>query len=447
MQLGGGAIHRPGPSVAEPSPIGRQAAIVLADQGERRTPEHDQVLAAVSTLLTLALDNYDPAMALCELLGPVDKGPRGENRPGVRRSLPELIGDSAPMQSVKRLLLRASECDANVVLTGETGTGKGLCAAQVHRKSSRHGKPFVTVDGTLLHDELALSQLFGHVKGAFTGALEAHHGLVHEADGGTLFIDEIGDASQRVQSALLRLVEERRFQRLGDTCLTPVDCRIICATRRNLREMGRTGEFREDLLWRIRCVEIFLPPLRERGNDVLLLTDSFLDELAERNGTRYILDETARLELCAHRWPGNVRELRQRLERAALFAANGVLTGALLGLPAREVSTTVRGETCSLDDLERQSILQALQRSGGNQRQAARMLGIAESSLRSKLHKHAIGLDPPGEHEPDEGPSPREAPDPLTLRCRACKRGPTSQRQGRAARPRRATSRPGAPRR
>lgn len=312
--------------------------------------------------------------------------------PHVSSWLSKLVGNSPPMWQVETLLTRVARCDCSVLLTGETGTGKDLCAELIHRNSARRDKPFVVVDGTLLHDELALSQLFGHVRGAFTGALEARRGMVSGADRGTLFIDEIGETSPHVQAALLRLIDEKRFQRLGESNWTTVDCRALCATRCDLPAMARAGEFREDLLWRIRCVEVRLPALRERGDDVLLLARFFLDKLAWPNGKRFTLDEGARAELRAHSWPGNVRELKQRLERALVLAEGEVITASILGLPATGIHTPQPHRAPSLEELERLSLVQALQRSRGNQRQAARTLAIAESSLRSKLRKYAIRL-------------------------------------------------------
>lgn len=307
--------------------------------------------------------------------------------------LPRFIGSSPVIRQVETILRKAARCESTVLLCGETGTGKGLAAEVIHCNSARRGRAFVVVDGTVLRDELATSQLFGHLKGTFTGASEARRGIVGASDGGTLFVDEIGEASPYVQAALLRLLDEKRFQRLGEPHWTPVDCRVICATRRDLPAMVRAGQFREDLLWRIRCVEVRLPALRDRGNDVLLLARFFLDALSQHNETRCMLDESACVELRLHSWPGNVRELKQRLERAFVLAEGEVITAGLLGLPASGVHTPQPSPARSLDELERQSLVQALMRSGGNQRQAARLLGIAESSLRSKLHKHTIDCD------------------------------------------------------
>jgi len=300
--------------------------------------------------------------------------------------LAQLVGTSPPMRVVRELLLRAAASDATLLLAGETGTGKGLCAELVHRMGARRHGPLVVVDGVLLQDELALSQLFGHRRGAFTGATESQEGMVAAADGGTLFIDEIADASPRVQAALLRLLDERRYQMVGDTRWRSVDCRLICATRRRLSELVAQGSFRDDLMWRIRCIEITLPPLRDRQGDVLALTRVFLDELGRREGRQFRLDDGAEVDVRHHTWPGNVRELRQRLERAVTLAADGVITAETLGLPA----TGIR-PAGSLPDLERRALLDALQRAAGNQRHAARLLGIPESSFRSKLRRHGLG--------------------------------------------------------
>jgi len=192
------------------------------------------------------------------------------------------------MHRVREMARKAAASECPVLIAGETGTGKGLCAELIHGASRRASSPLVVVDGTLLHEELTMSQLFGHVRGAFTGANEARPGLVAGAEGGTLFIDEISDASPRMQAALLRLLDEKIFLPVGATSWQAVDCRVVCASRRNLRRLSKDGGFREDLLFRISCLDIKLPPLRERGRDVLLLAESFLRELsrtiAVRNG-------------------------------------------------------------------------------------------------------------------------------------------------------------------
>ena len=290
---------------------------------------------------------------------------------------------SAPLVE---LIDRVAARDTTVLLLGESGVGKEVIARRIHARSRRKGSRFVAVNCGAIPHELFEGQVFGHAKGAFSGAASAHRGFFEEAHGGTLLLDEVGELPLPAQVKLLRALEERRITRLGESREVPVDARVIAATNRRLDEEARAGRFREDLYFRLSVFPIRIPPLRERRGDIVPLGRSILRRLGE--GGRALTDE-ARGALAAHGWPGNVRELRNVLERAVIIAGDGPIDARHLGLAAAGPAPAEAGPV-TLSDLERQAIVDALQASGGNRRMAAERLGIALRTLQYKLKE--LGL-------------------------------------------------------
>ncbi|MGD8859739.1 MAG: sigma-54 dependent transcriptional regulator [Myxococcales bacterium] len=303
----------------------------------------------------------------------------------------ELLGESEPMDGVRRLVQLASQTNTTVLLRGDTGTGKSHIARLIHRHSPRADRPFVTVDCAALSETLAESQLFGHERGSFTGAINRHVGAIESAGGGTLFFDEIADLPQSVQGKLLRVLEDRVFARVGGGRELPVEARIVGATRRDLTEMVEEGRFREDLLFRLTVLEVPLPPLRERARDVPLLLEHFLQK--EGHDPAEVQISPALTEaLQAHPFPGNVRELRNLVERMLLMhrVHGRCPTAQELGVgtnrPRNDVPTRVDlGE--GQPHAEHREIGEALVASGGRIGDAARSLGMSRHALRRKLQK------------------------------------------------------------
>lgn len=311
--------------------------------------------------------------------------------------LGKIIGNSGAMQKVLDQVLRAAEVDSTVVIAGESGTGKELIAEALHKGSPRHQGPFVTVNMAAIPESLVESELFGHVRGAFTGSTVDRIGRFEAADGGTLFIDEIGDFETSLQAKLLRVLESRRLSPVGANSEREIDVRVVAATNRCLEEMAVSGEFRQDLYYRLNVVTIFLPPLRARRSDIKLLVDHFLDELCERRGLEIPkLDHELSRFIETYHWPGNIRQLRNCLESMVVMARHPVLTKD--DLPARMFVLEDRGirpwelpHNITLAELERKAIAQALERFEGNRVQAAKCLGISVRTLQRKLKEAEPG--------------------------------------------------------
>jgi len=302
-----------------------------------------------------------------------------------------IIGESPVMQQAYERTARAAATDATVLIRGESGTGKELFARAVHYNSARRDGPFVTVDCASLPADLIENELFGHERGAYTGADSARDGKVQAAEGGTLFLDEVGELPLPVQAKLLRLVQERSFFRVGGNAPVSADVRFVCATHRDLLALATEGRFREDLLYRLRVVELVLPALRERGHaDLDRLIDHFLFELAGRHRRVGLqLTPAARAALHAHAWPGNVRELRHCIESAVVLAPGPAITPDLLCLSTTAAPAVsgddFRSPVVPLRDLERAYIAHVVEACGGNKSEAARRLGIGRNTLLRKL--------------------------------------------------------------
>jgi DNA-binding NtrC family response regulator len=301
----------------------------------------------------------------------------------------DLVSKSPAMQAVFELARAAAKSGSTVLILGESGTGKDLLARAFHAESDRAGKPFVAVSCAALTETLLESELFGHERGAFTGAFERHHGKFEAAQGGTLFLDEIGDISPKLQLDLLRVLEERKVTRVGGTAAIPVDVRVIAATNRVLTKLIEQGTFRQDLYYRLNVIPLTIPPLRERKEDIPLLVDHLLERLSVETGKRIeSVSEDAMAHLLAHDWPGNVRELRNVLERGIVLAAGSVLRPEHLG-PLGDGDPGDR-KPLSLEQVERRHIAEILRQTAGNVSQAARVLDIDRATLYTKIRKYDL---------------------------------------------------------
>jgi len=313
----------------------------------------------------------------------------GENRLLRRDGAPELIVESAAMRPVLQLMQRVAPSDANVLITGEHGTGKEVVAQWLHAASSRAGRPLVAVNLGGLSEGLFESEMFGHVKGAFTDARTDRIGRFELAEGGTLLLDEVGTLPLRQQAKLLRVLESGELERVGASRSRRIDVRILSATNADLQEEVTAGRFREDLLFRLNTIEIKLPPLRERREDIRPLAEHFLGRYANRYRKPVAGFEPDAVEaLEAHPWPGNVRELDHALERAVLLAQGGLIRSGELGL--RGSAGLPRLEDLPLEEVERLLIRKALDRHGGNVSQAAKSLGLSRSALYRRLQQHGL---------------------------------------------------------
>jgi DNA-binding NtrC family response regulator len=313
-----------------------------------------------------------------------------ENRALRAERFPRLIAHSAAMRPVLDVISRVGPSDANVLITGENGTGKGLVAQTLHSASLRAARPLVTVNTGGLAEGVFESELFGHVKGAFTDAKSDRVGRFEMADGGTLFLDEIANISMGLQAKLLRTIEAGEFERVGSSKTRRVDVRVVSATNANLHAEVAEGRFRQDLLFRLNTIELHLPPLRDRREDIPVLAAFFLRQHAERYRKSIAgFDEGAMKALLAHPWPGNVRELDHAVERAALMCQGDEIRAADLGLrPGREGPP--RLEEMSLEDVEALLIKKALARFSGNVSHAASALGLSRSALYRRLQRYGL---------------------------------------------------------
>jgi two-component system response regulator AtoC len=299
------------------------------------------------------------------------------------------------MRSVRSLLMRVAASPAStVLLTGETGTGKDLAARTLHEVGHRSAGPFVTITCSALPDYLLESELFGHERGAFTDARQQKRGLLEAADGGTVFLDEIGEMTLPLQAKLLRFLEEKTFKRVGGLRDIRVDARIIAATHRDLRQQVRAGRFREDLFYRLNVIPIRLPALRERREDIPLLAQYFIDRCNRELATRVRgLSPEAAVRLSGHDWPGNVRELRNMLERAVLLSDQDWIAPAELALPdpaPGAAAFALPSEGVVLEAVERQLLEQALARAGGHQAAAGDLLGLNRDQIRYRIRKYRL---------------------------------------------------------
>ena len=298
-------------------------------------------------------------------------------------TLGSIVGKSKPMLRIFRILEKVARTDATVLILGESGTGKELIAKHLHYSGSRAAKPLVSINCSAFNDPLLESELFGHTKGAFTGAVESKMGLFQLADGGTLFLDEVGDMSIEMQKKLLRVLQEGEVRPIGSRQIHKVDVRILAATNCNLKEMVQDGNFREDLYFRLNVICFTLPPLRERREDIPLLLDYFSKKISNelKRPAAKFSDGTLK-KFLEYDWPGNIRELENELRRAFILESE---------YHSEQLQPAEDGDQLSLASAERKAILKAIEAAGGNRRRAAEMLGIPRSSFYEKLAKYNIG--------------------------------------------------------
>jgi two-component system response regulator HydG len=318
-----------------------------------------------------------------------------------------MIGRDPAMQELFRLIRRLSPHARTALITGETGTGKELVAAALHDHGPRRARRLVTINCAAVVETLFESELFGHMRGAFTGATENKPGLFESADGGTIFLDEVGELPLNVQAKLLRVLEHGEVQRVGALQAKRVDVNVIAATNRDLLKEAEAGRFRSDLYYRLNVVQLHVPPLRERRDDIPYLVAAFVRECGARMG-KPLTGVTAGAErtLVTASWPGNVRELRNAIERAAMLAEGDLITerdvmaAARIGRPAEDIPRAPRrpaaGESDRLDLVERDHIVNILERTKGNKSEAARMLGVSRRAFYRKLERHGLSGPRPG---------------------------------------------------
>jgi two-component system, NtrC family, response regulator AtoC len=306
----------------------------------------------------------------------------------------DLVSKSPAMQRVFDLARVAARSSSTILVLGESGSGKEVLARAIHAESPRAGGPFVAISCAALTETLLESELFGHEKGAFTGAASRRKGKFELAQGGTLFLDEIGDISPKLQLDLLRVLEDKTFQRVGGSETIETDVRVVAATNRDLAKAVAAGAFREELYYRLNVIPVTLPPLRERPEDVPLLVQHFLERLSKELNRRIDgVSPEGMAALVAHAWPGNVRELRNVLERGAVVAKGHVIQLADLGLPAPaepRTATAIRTDPLPLEDVEKRHIAEVLAWAGGNVTQAARTLGIDRMTLYNKIKRYGL---------------------------------------------------------
>jgi two-component system, NtrC family, response regulator AtoC len=350
-----------------------------------------------------AVDYIPKPFTSGSVVSAVDKAIRSSQIRSKDRSLPQIIYESTAMEQVMRMVQRVSRTDSTVLITGESGTGKELVARAVHRMSKRSTQQFISVNSGALPEGLLESELFGHVKGAFTGAITTSLGRFQVADGGTLFLDEVGNMSRAMQVKLLRVLQDGEFSPVGSSDVLTTDSRLIAATNVDLRKAVAETQFREDLFYRLNVIEINLPPLRERTDDILPLAEHFLNGISGSAGSgSYILSADAASALLSYSWPGNIRELENTMERAAVMCEDGFIDAG--DLPERLLPPGGRAGRGSrpapgdidldsvLANIEKRYIMNALMENRGNRTDAAKVLGLKRTTLLARMSK--LGLAP-----------------------------------------------------
>ncbi|MFO0682432.1 MAG: sigma-54 dependent transcriptional regulator [Sandaracinus sp.] len=369
----------------EPRPL----VVMLTAQGSERH--------AVEAMKLGAFDYFKKPFEPDALRQAIERAKRvaqlsaGKERAEAERNLGRsLVFESPAMSRLAMLVQRVGPRDVTVLITGESGTGKERVAEAIVRASPRAEKPFVRFNCAAITPDLAEAELFGHSKGAFTGAHRARVGLFREAHGGTILLDEIGELDPRTQAKLLRVIQEGEVRPVGEERAVPVDVRLLAATHRNLAELVEKGSFREDLLYRLKVVQLAVPPLRERPEDIALLFQHFLARAVSRFGTGPLTVPTSVIpRLTAHRWPGNVRELENAVESVVALSSEGTIDPELLPGPAMAEAPTL-GLKERMDAYERGILIATLRECGQNRSEAARRLAIGRATLHEKLHKHGL---------------------------------------------------------
>lgn len=355
--------------------------------------EDVRLLSIVSSLIAQAVKLRQTVMEEKRFLEEENTRLQEELRERFRPA--NIVGSSNAMQAVFDMIAQVSRSEATVLIRGESGTGKELVAQAIHFNSHRSNKPFIKVNCAALPETVIESELFGHEKGAFTGAISTRKGRFELANGGTIFLDEIGDLSATTQVKLLRVLQEKEFERVGGNETIRTNVRIITATNKNLEEDIESGDFREDLYYRLNVFPIHIPPLRERKSDILLLSDHFIEKYSQQNHTTIRRISTPAIDLLMnYHWPGNVRELENCIERAVLLSVDEVIHSHHLppSLQSAESTDTRLNSSLqeALDNLERELLLDALKSTKGNMARAARLLGVTERVMGLRVQKHDI---------------------------------------------------------
>ena len=369
---------------------------------KKRTPDTEVVLFTAYADIQLAVEGmkrgafdfivkpWDNDKLVETLKAAYDRTGKKEKAAVAPSSMKMFWGKGPAMTSIRQTVEKISATDATVLITGENGTGKDVLAGEIHRMSARALRPMVCVDAGAITETLFESELFGHVKGAFTDAHNDHVGKFEQANGGTLFLDEIGNIPPHLQAKLLRALQNRCITRVGDSKSIPIDIRLICATNKDLKQMVANGEFRQDLYYRINTFELHLPALRERVDEILPLAEIYVNKFAEkyRRNVKGISPDAAEL-LKGHSWSGNIRELSNCIEKAVILSENEFLTAADLEIIPARPSVEVSG-TDTLEETEEKAIRAAMARFGGNLSMVAKSLEISRPTLYAKLKKYGI---------------------------------------------------------
>ena len=372
---------------------------LMNSPAEPLTPSNLELCIAVARQAGLALENLEYRERLERANVQIRSELAGRHR---------IIGESEPIRRLLDMVARVSATESTVLLAGESGSGKELVARMIHDSSPRASGPYVAINCAAFHEALLESELFGHEKGAFTGAARQHLGQFERAHRGTIFLDEVGELSLNCQAKLLRILEGHPFERVGGTQRIEVDARIVAATHRNLSDLIRSGRFREDLFFRLRVIELSIPPLRERGEDVLLLASHFLEHYRQKLGAGPLRFSPAASEtLRSHNWPGNIRELKNAIERAIVLGTREEIHPDDLGLRERvaamgtpaSVELAKPSAPATLIDAELRHIQTVLQQSGGNKTEACRLLGIGRGTLYKKIKEIEDRFGPSGKKE------------------------------------------------
>lgn len=358
--------------------------------------DKNKLLDTVTSAVELSRERHLDSLDLQEKELRLNLDQSTDNRPILSSQdvFARMIGECPAMKNLKAQMMRVAATDANVLITGENGTGKDVVAHALHQLSDRANKPFVNIDLGCIPENLFESELFGYEKGAFTDAKNAKEGRIETADGGTLFLDEIGNLNQPMQQKLLTVIEKRETQRIGSNRVNRVDVRILAATNANLREKVGDGTFRQDLFYRLNTIELHLPPLRERGEDIVLLAEYFQKIYSGKYSVGDVrLGASAKQKLLKHTWPGNVRELQHCIERAIVMGDKTELAAEDIRLEDSVVasgSSSVNIDSLNLQTLEREAIKRAISLSNGNLTQAAELLGITRFALYRKIDKLGV---------------------------------------------------------
>lgn len=334
---------------------------------------------------------WDNAKLIETLLAACSPADKGKKTPPKQEGGCMYWGTSASMQHLRQLVEKVAGTDANILITGENGTGKGMLAREIHALSARREREMVSVDMGALTESLFESELFGHVKGAFTDAHADRTGKFEAATGSTLFLDEIGNLPYHLQAKLLTAIQRRAVVKVGSNLPIPVDIRLICATNRDLNEQVARGEFREDLLYRINTIHLEIPPLRKRTEDILPLAGRFIARFCHQYGKPELTpDDEARDKLLRHPWYGNIRELEHAVEKAVIICDGPILTADSFQLPRPSAPAADAGEATTLEAMERQMIARALQTCEGNLSAVAASLGITRQTLYNKMKRYGL---------------------------------------------------------